>query len=350
MVKDDSEQGLIQIFDWLRFPLIIGVIFIHNHQFSNNCISSGYKWGGVVIELFSQEIGRLSVPIFFIISGYLFFHNIDALTTEIWIQKLKRRIKSLLIPYLIWNVVVGLCYIFIWNLNGSDNMHMIGAGRFWFESLIGKMRETGAFPIVFQMWYIRDLMCVVLLSPILYFFLKKVGFLFVPCIGVLWIFGIELPVLGNYCLSMAAIFYFGLGAYFTINGFSYMACVRKVRCLGFVYPLLVTADILYGSKALHNFGILSGIILIFYICGYLAKSGRLKSVSFLSSASFFVFAIHEPLLSHVVRSLTSKILPNHLIIAQYFISVGLIVGISLIIYYAMRKFFPKVTGIVCGGR
>ena len=35
-MKSDNylEEDLLKIFDWLRFPLIIGVIFIHNQLFS----------------------------------------------------------------------------------------------------------------------------------------------------------------------------------------------------------------------------------------------------------------------------------------------------------------------------
>ncbi len=40
------EIDLLKIFDWLRFPLIIGVIFIHNYSIKSTCCISD-NWGGV---------------------------------------------------------------------------------------------------------------------------------------------------------------------------------------------------------------------------------------------------------------------------------------------------------------
>lgn len=48
------EIDLLKIFDWLRFPLIIGVIFIHNYSIKSTCCISG-NWGGVWWNCFLRE-------------------------------------------------------------------------------------------------------------------------------------------------------------------------------------------------------------------------------------------------------------------------------------------------------
>lgn len=83
----------------LRFPLIVGVV----------CIHSGM--GAFLQYLLGGICGKLSVPIFLLISGYLFFREGSyELTKELWISKLKKRIFSLLVPYLLWNFIGYIIY------------------------------------------------------------------------------------------------------------------------------------------------------------------------------------------------------------------------------------------------
>ena len=70
------QNKLLHIFDWLRFPLMVGVIFIHSYGFISVTEEMKDSFWGMIIEIFSQGIGRLSVPLFFFISGYLFFYKI----------------------------------------------------------------------------------------------------------------------------------------------------------------------------------------------------------------------------------------------------------------------------------
>lgn len=67
----------LRVFNFLRFPLILGVLFIHNY---GNIILNSYEeisglayLSELLKVLISQVLARLSVPIFFLMSGYLFF-------------------------------------------------------------------------------------------------------------------------------------------------------------------------------------------------------------------------------------------------------------------------------------
>lgn len=55
-----------------------------------------------VIFRFYGCCGCVAMSFFFMTSGYLLYRNLDAHTTK---EKLKRRIKSLLIPFVIWNII-----------------------------------------------------------------------------------------------------------------------------------------------------------------------------------------------------------------------------------------------------
>ena len=98
-----------KVFDWLRFPLIVGVVFIHCFgkpfdfdaiDFANLSAMDYYNLFRVAI---SRVLTHICVPVFYLISGYLFFIRLEKWDNSVYLNKLKKRSKSLLIPFLIWN-------------------------------------------------------------------------------------------------------------------------------------------------------------------------------------------------------------------------------------------------------
>lgn len=105
------NELISKTFTLLRFPLLIGVVMIHCDITAQLHPELRNQWAGDVMYLFSNVIGRFSVPMFFIISGYLFFRN-GVFDTSIYIAKLRSRVNTLLIPYLLWNLI-GFIYFVI---------------------------------------------------------------------------------------------------------------------------------------------------------------------------------------------------------------------------------------------
>ena len=107
-----------------------------------------------------KRLCRSAVPVFFIISGYLFFQNITEFKKEAYSSKVKSRIRTLLIPYLLWNFI-ALTENLIKHLpvlsSVFPNIHKqiidinFFIGAFW-------VMPNGGCPILYPFWYIRDLM------------------------------------------------------------------------------------------------------------------------------------------------------------------------------------------------
>lgn len=106
----DYKELQSKVIDLLRFPLIVAVVFIHGvgkDIFNNfNFIPSNDFI--LLTNLTTNGICRIAVPLFFLISGYLFFAK--KWNMRIYKEKLKRRVHSLLIPYLLFNLI-GLIII-----------------------------------------------------------------------------------------------------------------------------------------------------------------------------------------------------------------------------------------------
>lgn len=107
---DKTISGII---DFLRFPMACAVVLLHTPgQYTNwsNYTFRDLRYFSLYdhISLISNIICQIAVPIFFLISGYLFYDK-----NKRYLQKLNKRTKTVLVPYFIWNGVAFLLLLFI---------------------------------------------------------------------------------------------------------------------------------------------------------------------------------------------------------------------------------------------
>ena len=164
-----------RVMDFLRFPLIVLVVFIHSNP---ECIMSPWSYGMpfssktffTLTQVGIQKvIAATAVPGFFFMSGYLFFYNVDNYNLDTYLSKLHRRIWTLLIPYLLWNtfpVIYPLLLYFFRDIPYS------------FSEWLSSYWDAGGdyhFPANFPLWYVRDLMVACLMTPVFWFLIKRLG-------------------------------------------------------------------------------------------------------------------------------------------------------------------------------
>lgn len=134
------------------------------------------------------------MPIYFFISGFVFFLGVD-FTKDVYYRKLKNRVKTLLIPYLIWNVVAVLfelskrlpCFSSLLpNIRSVSLDFSLSAAlnSFWNakEGIFGgsDMVSQAVYNIHPQnapLWFVRDLMIVILCAPAIYWLLKHTRYM-----------------------------------------------------------------------------------------------------------------------------------------------------------------------------
>ena len=96
--------------------LSVLVIFVHSTHFSLASLQavphSGFFSTSFLIKIeffFSEFLGQVAVPGFFFLSGFLFFRGLDDVKS--WGRKLKSRVFSYVLPYLLWNSAMTLLYL-----------------------------------------------------------------------------------------------------------------------------------------------------------------------------------------------------------------------------------------------
>ena len=128
-------------------------------------------------------VTNVCVPLFFILSGYLFFWNTPEKPDVKWfLGKLRSRFFTLVIPYLIANIVAWLCYYFA--IRQVPSLVSGYLGDKWKEPLF--VFWTG--PVNLSLWFIRELIVVVLLSPLIYLLLRYTHWVGALALGAFWLF------------------------------------------------------------------------------------------------------------------------------------------------------------------
>lgn len=102
------EECFFSALPTYTFLLSILVIFVHSTHFTPADLEAVPRtafFSTSFLEkiefLFSSFLGETAVPGFFFLSGLLFFHKLYS--SAVWFRKLRSRLFSYLLPYLLWN-------------------------------------------------------------------------------------------------------------------------------------------------------------------------------------------------------------------------------------------------------
>ncbi len=176
--------------------LIIMVLYIHSYYLEGE----RYTVSLFVQRFFSGNVvcGIANI-LFFLLSGILFFYGVKQ--AKDCFPKIRRRIRSLLIPYLIWNCIFVLWYALlkiIPGVSGFVNSNIFSNFDTFWHSLFFLWFKPASFPL----WFLRDLICLVVLSPLIYVVLKHTKFWFIL---IYFIIGFWLPPVGLYFILGAGI-------------------------------------------------------------------------------------------------------------------------------------------------
>lgn len=363
-----------QSLDLLRFPLAVVVVIIHIFSIS------GFAIHGVEVSLDNMPVfdevktfiaGFLkdqSVPVYFFISGFVFFWGVE-LTKEKYVQKLKNRVKSLLIPYIIWNILFVVrqllpllpCLSAIFPNGHSIQLDLSlsailntfwndANGIFMNSSAADSIAGINYYPADAPLWFVRDLMIVVLCAPVLYWILKRTRQYFVILLGIIW-FAIDFFNL------FTAFFFFSWGAYMSINAKDLIHEFRRFfKPSLLLYPtlgLLFVASAHYfpqWSEFIKKLNVFVGLIFAYNISAWLLTKNICKVSPFLASSSFFIYVSHFLICTDAVKVSYCILKPSSDLgmLAVYCLATVLTVSILLATFYLLKRFTPKLLSVIAG--
>lgn len=306
----------------VRLPLIILVTYAHSYgaiREGYSLLGSGWDSYEILKILVSQTLVKVAVPAFFIMSGYLFFANVEEFTKEIYWQKIRRRIKTLLIPYIIWNLMMAI------KLNS-----------------LGTILSGLWTPINMPLWFLRDLMIVTLATPILYILIKKLGW---------WLIAILFPIYltGLFAIQPEpnpyAICFFTLGAILSIKKMDLVeTCMRYVKpALALSAILMIAMMLTYGSEVYMGLMLMFRITSVVTIFGLAGNAHKGQSPLF-AEAAYFVYLSHYVLFfGFIDKGFFGLFGESTASLCAHYLFCPLIKAAILIaIYWMYRRFLTKI--------
>ena len=351
MMDNESFQRLSRSIETLRFPLILLIIFLHCYT-STSGITRGHDTYFRIIYPFSLWMGETGVPSFFFISGLLLFFS-----KKTYVQKLKSRVNTLLVPYLFFNgiMLIGyLCLLYlgksviIADKNLADYSLVDYLRAFWDR---GVWDHGNGSPLLCPFWYIRNLMVLVILSPIIYYIIRYTK-LFLPLIfGFLWINTHD----SAYTLQSLTIF--SLGAYFPICNRNPIELFEKYKIIFIgAFFILAIIDFLHlyvtipFALPFHRLSLIANSFFCISFLGEFLYRHHIYS-SLLSKSAFFVFCIHYPFTTYL-RPVFERIngFNDYILVVIYLLSVVCITSLCVLVYKSLKRIMPGFVTIITGNR
>jgi len=349
------KDTFLQLIKSARFPLICLVVLAHSSLSSFDPVyfynfSTGNIYNFITQGL-SHNYTKIAVCCFFLFSGYLFFRGINSFSWSVFTQKWKNRIHTLLIPFICWNLIMVAAIStknFIFGLFGhysAEEMGPISLNHIldWFRA-----------PIDFPLWFMEDLIFMVLITPALYLAIKKS-----PRWSLLVLLLIYASPLNPTHISMRAIFFFSLGAWCSITGFDILGFCRKYKVQSHILAAVTLLPAIFtNSMTCHEWTLRLffpfGIMSFFNIIDSLTQgnAARTEKLQALSGSVFFIYAAHEIYILGWTKGVCLRLFGESLpaMYLRYFIVPALVLVICYVLYRIFNKFTPKTLSFLCGGR
>lgn len=345
----------------IRWPLMTLVVLIHSEINEVTDYSDGlggvisapdvYTLYGFVRYYLCDVVGRVAVPLFFLISGFLFFRWTDEFSYDIYIKKIRSRFRTLLVPFFLWNLLYILAF-FVLSRVSNDAALIIYRNN----DVIAIIQKLWVDPPCFPFWFLRDLMVMCLLT-IVFYPLLHYGRWVVPVLFLLlWLCGILPSVKG---FSAQGVTFFLLGAYGGIR--KYILPLKLitntiVKILALIYIILGLVEAYFRNSditgCIHNFNILVGSMTLVLFAALCTKNEFPTIPQSISSSAFFLFGFHGLFIKMFRNTVIPILKPASntefvgILLAIFVVTVV----VSVLCYNLAIKILSRTTALFCGGR
>lgn len=360
----------------LRFILALFVVFIHS--------TAGDIIGGAVEVSFAGSVTRIqvplyvqiaqnlctsvlggvAVPLFFVISSYLFFAKPKPISRTI-----KSKLRSIAVPYVFWTALTILLYFAAQSFSFSrayfsKEENIVRSWHFldYVKAFAGRANsyEKYLHPLVYQFWYVRNLLIFMIFSPLIKFLAGRFPLFYFCAVLSGTILGIS-GVFADPLWIFPAVFYFSLGFYAVRFIDKILFALDKLRWRDFLISYTAfTALRMYLDFSENPSSSFAGFLhCIFTILAFVkaagvwAKNEKIFAfLSRLSDFSFWIYAAHAPFVVTSIKKMIIKVLPMRgaLILLQFFLTAALCVTFLLVLGILIKKISPKLFAAATGGR
>lgn len=357
--------------DFLRFLLIVGLVFLHYGFYPNSDVSPfrGYVDSPTPVATFVNTFVLFfflsAVPLLSTISGYLFFKPRETPTPAFYLGRYRSRVRSVLLPMISWNAfglaIFGVIFLF------APDSPFLSLVSYDFDSLTANnvanaLLGVTRHPINFQFWFLRDLFLTVLLSPVLGLLIRHAPKLGLLGLGAVWLSGVDTVIF----FRADVVFFFYLGALWRMSewkldfisersAFFLMAAYVALVALRVLSPEIVADGSLLDTvieEPVTRSLRLVGVVAFWGCSPWLARTAPGRWIAGVGALAFFLHAVHWPL-NQFIKAGLAAVLPvesSGWLLVNYVVTTVLTVAAALLIARCLARFAPPVFLHLSGGR
>lgn len=343
------DEGAVQSHTiyFLRFVLIVAVVFSHARLRE---VGEGPEGPySLFVYLFTSVFERLPALVLF--SGYLFFRS--GFSARIYGKKLKSRVRSLLVPYAFWNVAVLLFTLFLqwFQLRIGEQP---GGTCVWDYTAHDWWMAFWGGPIAKQFWFIRNLMVLMLFSPVFYFLVRYLKIWGVLLSSLPWFLGYDVV----FRMHTYTFFFFALGAWFALEKRNFVKDMEPFFAVSGIVFLLISLWQVYCHESggtqilgLNKIGLCASVVFLISWVGRMLRRGVFRVNVPLCQSSFLIFALHFVPLG-LLKQVATRFVPDtdFNCFWLHFLLVALITLFCVACYKLMHRYTPRFLALITGGR
>ena len=320
----------------------------------------------------SLALMRWALPFLGLVSGYLFFRTLKP-TAAGYAAKLRTRVRTLLVPFLIWS---GLGVLFTIAVTHSS---FATVSPYWTVHSAGEaLNRWLLHPVLYPLWFLQALMTCMVLSPLVYLAVRTLRWWVLAIAVTWWVTGWQ-PMAVWPWISATAFPPFIVGAAFAMLGarapWGPRAPARLVAALAATWLAAAALYTLYG----HDLGrwARAGLlpVVVLGICvlwtapdvlrrplrastkaltgdgraGLDRRSRAVAAALFVAPLSFFVYVTQEPALA-VCKNLAGRAGAGVPEVIVYLVPPLVVITGALLVGLAFRRFLPRTFAVAAGGR
>lgn len=285
----------------MRILLISGIVFVHvPHDPLTSAflgLNGFFDWLRVFL---GDSLFRIGVPCLSAISGYLLFQRgLDAFD---YTKTLRSKARTVLLPFLLWNCSLLAVVLLFQRFD-------IGVGYFpdlWNAStreFLSYALATEDLPVNVPLYFLRDLIVCIVLSPILAFLVRRYA---APTLVILFLLAILPELTLGIVLKKSILFSFTFGIFLALNRLDLKALDR----FSAVGTIAVLAAAILLSIGLYRTGpdfpwaldlarstlSIVGAGGFWLMSAFAIRSWIGRRLAGTGSLSFWIFCAHYPLL------------------------------------------------------
>ena len=334
---DDDISRRIAI---CRYLMIFGIVVLHIPP-AVPLNEIGLEPFALLKGFFAHGLFRTTVPVLTCISGYLLFR---ASLDQRFLDLLKKKTRTLLIPMIVWNapLALALYYIQAKGLIGhsfSQNLYPFDP-----QSMANAILAISGEAINYPLGFLRDLFVLALLAPLIGLFIRKAPWIGLALVIAIFWFNFDAKLISRNMMPIT----FYLGGMAAVMNWDLKRLDPYALPLAIIVVLASVAIILFEVRDLRLFRALSPF-LIWPITSLFARTIVGDALHGFAGHSFAIFVSHAPVLL-VMWLIYQKFLTAIPYEIFWLTAPFIIVAVCQVFHTAARRLAPGPTRFALGAR